>query len=205
MKKFILLFLLIPSLCFAVEPIDFSKSIAMSPAILGGSGGGPAAAGCNPATNEVGNRATELTSQSCAADIAMCFLSAADCSGDLDTAYVYGSAASGNASVKVCVYSSDGGNPGSGDLKIGCSGGIAESGGVGWKSGVMDGGSVIASSSYWVCLFVSTTEAWSAVRNSTGTLWYKATSGAYDTPPANLSSVTNSIAWAPLSLYVTIK
>ena len=39
MKKFILLFLLIPSLCFAVEPIDFSKSIAMSPAILGGSGG----------------------------------------------------------------------------------------------------------------------------------------------------------------------
>ena len=43
MKKFILLFLLIPSLCFAVEPIDFSKSIAMSPAILGGSAGVAAA------------------------------------------------------------------------------------------------------------------------------------------------------------------
>ena len=46
MKKFLLLFLLIPSLCFAVEPIDFSKSIAMSPAILGGSAGAAAADQC---------------------------------------------------------------------------------------------------------------------------------------------------------------
>ena len=52
MKKFILLFLLIPSLCFAVEPIDFSKSIAMSPAMLGLAGGKvAAAAGCGGGTS----------------------------------------------------------------------------------------------------------------------------------------------------------
>ena len=45
MKKFLLLFLLIPSLCFAAEPVDFSKSIAMSPAMLGLAGGKVAAAG----------------------------------------------------------------------------------------------------------------------------------------------------------------
>ena len=60
MKKFILLFLLIPSLCFAVEPIDFSKSIAMSPAILGLAGGKVAASGvaghCDgPTTDGAGN------------------------------------------------------------------------------------------------------------------------------------------------------
>ena len=61
MKKFILLFLLIPSLCFAVEPIDFSKSIAMSPAMLGGSAGAAAGATgfCSGCTQTGSNKLCE--------------------------------------------------------------------------------------------------------------------------------------------------
>jgi len=45
MKKLILVLLLIPSLCFAVEPIDWNKTYALGPAFIGGAGGGVAAAG----------------------------------------------------------------------------------------------------------------------------------------------------------------
>jgi len=70
----------------------------------------------------------------------------------------------------------------------------------------MDGGSVIASSSYWVCLFVS---YHGSVVSGEKLHGYALVSSHVRSirhyPPPNLSSVTNSIAYAPLSLYVTIK
>lgn len=166
-----------------------------------------AAAGCNVSTNEVGFRTQYTNGHATNALGIRCFLATADCSGTLKTAYAYTTDAGGSASVKICIYTEGDADtaPDSSDLKVGCSSAISESGGAGWKSAAMEGGTVTNTTSYWVCMFNSATEGWESVGNDSSDIWY-ASSDYYTSPPANLGSdITNHAAVGPYSIYVTIE
>jgi hypothetical protein len=123
----------------------------------------------------------------------------------MDTAYAR-HADTNESSLKVCIYSDDGdGLTGSGDTKISCSADITSSS-VEFASAAMDEGT-LSGGSYWVCSFIKTdaTNAFALDSNSTyTTLFYKSSTGYYETPPANLGGITGYATSYSHSVYVTV-
>jgi hypothetical protein len=199
MKKllWILLILLIATPAFAGPEIFFAVKKG-------------AASSCNPTTNEIDSQRDTLyaTDYDYVNPMAICYRKTADCSGTLDTAYLYIDEASGTAEVKICVYNGTGtGTPTSANTKIGCSGSIVTGGGIGWKSSPMDGGSTTASASYFVCVFNSSTAGFATRRSGGATPVYSDQSSSYyNSPPANLGSgPATADAGYDINAYITLK
>lgn len=188
---------------WAVEPIN----LALASAILGGAGAGVAAASCSVSTDFVGTKNTASGNAATQAkDMAQCFLATASCSGTLATAYAMHANAD-TANGKMCLYSYDSDAPDAGDEKIGCSGNMASTD-IEWVSAAMDGGTVVSGTSYFICFFVSadSESTWTSDQSDEGSinLYYKASSGYYATPPANLGTGWSSASLARRSWYITI-
>jgi len=146
--------------------------------------------------------------ESLAKNRADCWAVQAPASGTLTAAYV----AHGNtseATAKVCVYSHDGDAPDAGDVKLGCSGAVTSSS-VEWATSNMDGGAVTTGLNYYMCLFVDDGSAntFSVDKSSTNTtIYYKTSSGFYDTPGDTLFNASkgwNNYTAPQRSVYVTI-
>jgi len=168
----------------------------------GGSGGAPA---CNASTDKLGTNDTSGPAPSRSKGSAFCSLFTPSCYGPMGTAYVK-HADTNESSLKVCIYSDDGdGLTGSGDTKISCSADITSSS-VEFASAAMDAGT-LSGGSYWVCSFIKTdaTNAFALDSNSTyTTLFYKSSTGYYETPPANLGGITGYATSYSHSVYVTV-
>lgn len=177
--------------------------------IIGGSPP-PAAEGCNPASNEVGDRTDYSGANVEGIDVNMIytFRTQADCTGTLGDAYIY----HGNttaSSVKVCVYASSAATPQSGDALIRCSSEITGGTSTGWKT-VNDSasGSVTSGSYYWIALIVSgASNAWSLAHNASGTIYYlSCESACYASPPSTMGTGWgNAAGYTPFSAYFTIE
>jgi len=160
--------------------------------------------GCNPASNEVGDRSVESTTEGLNTDMAVCFLTSADCSGTLGVAYAY--QLNYTTTCKVGVYTSDGSSPNANCTKVGVSASISGSEAWDWYTVAGDlGGLVTSSTNYWVCIFVGSTAAWGSKRASGSGAYYKYSSGYYASPPDNLGTGWGAISWSPISMYVEIK
>lgn len=149
--------------------------------------------GCDTATNEVGDRTEHANENNMAQYEYDCMLMQADCSGDLELAYLmhYGTT---SEAMKVCVYTANDGAtdhaPDGSDTKLGCSSGdTLSSAGFTALTGNLTG-SVTDESWRWVCVTCNTAGGCSYYYNgSAGSkkLWYN-TLGNYDTPPDTLST-----------------
>ena len=174
-----------------------------------GSGGSVTLGRSAPLTGvNMGTENLDGVIQDLAKNRADCWAVQSPASGTLTTAYV----AHGNtseATAKVCVYSNDGDAPDAGDAKLGCSGAVTSSS-VEWATSNMDGGSVVQGLNYYMCLFVDndSTNTFSIDKSSTNTtIYYKTSSGLYDTPGATLYNVSagwNTLTAPQRSVYVTI-
>lgn len=174
--------------------------------------GGSAAsapAGCSASTEEVGDRTQEATSQSISTDYAYVFRVQADCSGNLNTAYIYHNDTN-VSSVKIAIYNSTQAalsDEGINATLVEVSSAITTDAATGWKSVAMAGTEpVVAGNWYWIAIFKQLGgNNFITVRNSTATLYYKTTSGYYATPPDPLPAAGwSTAAVAPVSAYVSI-
>jgi len=192
MKRF---YLIIFFLLFSL-----SAQAQMLQAVVGAGG-----AGCNSLVDYVGTNDQSGAPAARAKDSSWCFLFTPTCYGTLKNAYLI-HANTSESTAKVCVYSDNGDSiANSSDLKLGCSSSMTTSI-VEWSSQTMDGGT-LTSGKVWVCLFVASGAAntWSAEKDSkTVTYYYNTSTGHYDTPPANLTSVSNSASGANHTMYVTV-
>jgi len=163
---------------------------------------------CDVATNEVGNRTLESTDQAISADYAYVFRSQADCSGALSAAYIYHDTSGPQCSVKIAVYTSN-----NADISLDTALDLVDNtsnitmDSVDWETGVTTStGYVTQNDWYWIAIFAEEScAATDLKRGSTGTLYYRTTSGYYSSVPSSLSqSGWSSAALAPVSVYVTI-
>lgn len=154
----------------------------------------PAAGGCDPATNEVGNRGEGASTEDFPAGASFCFLATPDCSGTLKQAYFDNCYQIANHFIKIGVYLDDGDNaPDSGDTVVGCSSTITTTAVDEWVTVAETiGGAVSTGSNYWVCVHLESVVSNQRVcRTGTGTGFYKTGTGWYATPPAALDSMTS--------------
>jgi hypothetical protein len=130
----------------------------------------------------------------------------------LEAAYIQNNSTNDSV-LKVCIYNDDGDStPDSGDTLVACSASIATGSTVGEKTGdIADCSAVVNTTNYWLCQLVDDSAAavWNIEHTVTGTGFYVDTglTGAYDSPPANLSPGADT--WTSLNriyeVYVTIK
>jgi len=197
MKKYIALFILL-FFCFG-----FSSPHSGIIARKNASGGG----GCDTATNEVGDRSEESGTVSLNADIVLCYLSSADCTGTLYQAYLYhNNATASNA--KVGIYADDGNStPDENDTSVVVSDSITGGTSTGWKtSSASLGGSVTNGSNYWICTMVESGGNTFVAKSGDGAgAYYILSSGFYASPPANLGGSWDSLSESPISVYVNIE
>jgi len=197
MKKTLIILglILIPLPCWAINA-------AIHGMMSMGSGGG-----CDPASNEVGDRTTYAESGTLNTDEYYAIAHTADCSGELDTAYIK---AWGGANCKVCIYSDNGdGVPNdAGDLKLWCSGvmGSADT----WDSATGDVGIDVTNGvTYWIVTLSggNTVHPYRTTAGSKRLYYGAAQAGDYTNPPANLGNLSSQISAAnrDQSCYVTIK
>lgn len=170
--------------------------------------GCPTGVACNPATDDVGDRAEYATGMNVAENNMKCMPYTASCSGTLGYAYAFHNGTS-NENVKIVVYSdaAAGGAPVIGDTKVGsASAAMASSTDAEWvqSSGKL-GGSVVSGNPYFVCL-ISDSTVWSQRFQSTGasSIWLNELSN-YTTPPANLDGTWAETTTNEVSVYVAIE
>lgn len=138
-------------------------------------GGVPAAGGCDPASEEVGERSVLASSSGFANNAAYCTRASASCSGTLADGYYYNADSSTN-DLRIAIYSDDGDNvPDSGDSLIGDTGSFSTGGVNNWVSASIGSGSVTASSVYWVCVFTPSSTLAYQYSNGTATETYEDT------------------------------
>lgn len=148
-----------------------------------------AAAACNPASNELGERTAITAGTANLADgVVTCILYTPDCYGTFGTGYVYAFTADDDC--KACVYSDDGNEtPGEADLKIGCTAGDSVTGEAWLTLTTKIGGTAASPNKYWLCL-VGGTDGCNHGRLSSGGSYsaYLGSGWTYATPPANLGT-----------------
>lgn len=178
----------------------------------GGGSGSPAAGGCNPASNEVGDRTdySGANLEGMDGDMMYAFRVQADCTGTLGDAYIYHGNTTASA-VKVCVYTSSSTTPQSADAVVRCSGAIAGGTSTGWKTvDESASGSVTSGNYYWITYTVASGNAWSYAHNASGTLYYKSCdSTCYADIPTNMATMgtgwSSAAGYTPGSAYFTIE
>ena len=164
--------------------------------------------GCNPAENEIGIRDVGGTNWSRSDSAAVIFRFQADCSGPLNAANIYHNATE-STNIKIAVYNSTTTSPSTdtGMSLVGYTGAVSSGGSVGWKSGAVPGGNVVAGNYYWVVAVVSGAN-WVLVRDATATTyWYNAIDEKtlYAAFPSTLGqSNWSSEGWTRPSIYVSI-
>lgn len=199
MKRFILICFLIFGFSRPVDAISLIGSCVTS--------------GCNPASNEIGNRDVEANASAQGADSIWMFRLQADCTGDLDQAYFYSTQDATNGILKICIYNSTDTTPvtdSAADSLVECSPEITTTEGVGWESPATfaSGEGVVSGNWYW---FVFLTSSFSATLNSVKanetTIYYDLSAGIYASPPASLNGISfdNEASYGDLSAYATIK
>lgn len=205
MKKliFLLLILSLPLIVSAQTCEDCPKEARLGLAIVGGSN--PPASTCNVATNEIGARDIGSDDTNIYADVMVCNLASADCSGTLATGYLYSIANNGSLA-RVCIYSDDGDSlPGVEDLKLSCTTNLLDDAITTWLSSSMDTAtSVTLGTNYWIC-FASKTANWLPRYGSGGSYQTHACSGCADSPPATLTGTWSNVGSYYTSMYVTIQ
>lgn len=203
------------ALCWAAPPVDKLPSLLTTPAearnisvIVGGSSSGGSS--CNSSANEVGNRNQEATAETFNAGYGWMFRTTADCTGNLDTGYIY----SGNTDAflaKVCVYTSSDTTPQSGDALVGCTTEISGGSPLGLKSAAAAGTyAVTNANNYWIVGFIRNPGAGldlSGVRTNTVSMYYKACDETcYGTIPSTLGTGWSELgSSAPYTIYFTIE
>lgn len=210
MKRLILIFLLIPSLCFGADAAKI-MGVASDPsgtnnvnkvdAITWGTTAGnatkvmgvaaAAAASCNVATNEIGNRTQETNNRTLSAGSIWAQLGTAECTGTLETAYIYYNHDTEGGAVKVCIYSAAGSEATpnhASNVKIGCSGVISTGTSATWLTGSIGSGSVTKDAKYWVVMLAGAAGFYQTVSAGNATMFYDTTDSWYASPPDNLAS-----------------
>src|SRR4030042_727333 len=198
MKKTFLFLVLSLLLCTQAQAAD----IGFLKLHGGGAGGGAA---CEEASNEIGYRSVATTNRPRPTDNIWCNLWTADCTGNLATAYLY-SYSNDGATTTVCVYSDDGDNaPGSGDLKIDCTGhnALEDVPGDGASAAMGTGAAVTSGSKYFIC-WGTDAVIWTAKTDVGQPAWNKALANPSTIMPANLDGTWTETADRKQSNYVTI-
>lgn len=206
MRKLILFLLLLASPAWAGGVI--------SGAVLSGCSTGGGAGGCNPASNEVGDRQDITGDATLAADNMACILYEADCSGTLGVAYARHSGTQED-NVKICVYNSvfqtditSSHKPDNSDTMVSGSSCVTISSSASeWaNSGASKvGGSVTSGVKYLVCMVADTTQWKYYIDTTAGNYAYQNTSSSYTSPPATLTGAWGAYAPRSISFYVTIE
>jgi len=182
MKKtiaFVLLILLSTGVCSAGSVQDKLKAVV--------SAGG--AAGCDPATQEIGDRTSRASAITTPGQQATCWIFTPECSGPLNTAYIQHRGTS-NQSIKVALYSSAGSTSdpnNSSNVYLDKSGVISSSADELASSAMVVKYEVSSTTQYWLCTFSQT--GFDRYYGATGVNEFVgdgACSDCQTTPPANL-------------------
>jgi hypothetical protein len=211
MKIFWILFLLFPLFCYSAEVASINGVADTAIASISGVTGTSIASicgvdyddgdsACNPATNEVGDRAEYTGAVNGGNDDARCLLAAAECSGTLGYGYAWHEAGSGTDNAKICVYLA------STRALVACSGTISSSADGAWvETPGKLGGSVTASTNYYVCV-VSDESIWTHGMYTSGDATVETVlEVGYDSPVDPLPAADSTDTSANLSAYVEIE
>lgn len=192
MKRFAILILI--ALCIAASPAGAGTTTLL----CGGAKG--SASSCNPATEEVGDRAEWTGAVNGGNDDAKCLLAAASCSGTLGYGYAWHEAGSGTDYARVCVYLA------STRALVACSGAISSSADGEWvQTPGKLGGSVTASTNYYVCV-VSDESIWTHGMYTSGDATVETVlEVGYDSPVDPLPAANSTDTSANLSAYVEVE
>lgn len=173
------------------------------------------AIGCNPATNQIGDRTTTYTASiNSSQDDAICVYAIANCSGTLGYAYVVHYGVSDPAdNAEISVYQDNGATAttpdSTDDILSGMTARQISSGTDGEvvQTAAKLGGSVVNGQGYFICIGGDST-VWATEYESTGTTRRFSFTGnqfPYGTPPANLSTADASDTTASVAVYVEIE
>ena len=162
--------------------------------------GGQSVGVCNPANDEVGDRAEWTGPVNGSNDDAKCLLATASCSGTLGYGYAWHEAGSGTDSAKICVYVA------STRALVACSGAISSSADGEWvQTPGKLGGSVTASTNYYVCV-VSDESIWTHGMYTSGDATVETVlEVGYDSPLETLPAASSTDTSANLSAYVEVE
>lgn len=163
-------------------------------------GTGGSVSGCNPATQEVGDRSEWTGAVNGTNDDARCLLAAAECSGTLGYGYAWHEAGSGTDYAKICVYLA------STRALVACSGAISSSADGEWvETPGKLGGSVTAATNYYVCV-VSHSSIWTHGMYTSGDSTVdNVLEVGYDSPLETLPAADSTDTSARMSVYVEIE
>ena len=166
---------------------------------------GGTVAGCTASTpgndnDEIGHITVGASSTTLSSQRMYAWLYAADCTGDLGTAYVYASSSSAS-DTKIVVYSTtdtDTESPPTNGTRIGYTGGITMGTVAGWVSGAMSSGSVVAGTKYWLAIDLDANSNTTLFHDSSGISRHYVVLGGdnsdYTTPPATIPLAGGCIA-----------
>ena len=163
-------------------------------------GGSAAAAGCTASTpgndnSEIGYITVGSSSAATLIDRMYCYLYPADCSGSLGTGYVYGSHATAGYG-KISAFSTtdtvDTDPPTNGTL-IGGTAELSFDSTPAYKSGALSGGTVIATTNYWMCFQTKNGSAPTLVYDAGKTRHSLNVTGQYTTLPTSLPVVADCV------------
>lgn len=173
-----------------------------------------AVAGCNPASNEVGDRNDSgdyNVTNNAAENQIRCLLYVADCTGTANTAMLYREDASDTDNCKMGLCDSADGNtdhsPATHDANcVWTSGNTYTSPTTGWQALTGDlGKSVTSGNYYWVCIIGGAGDCRFRYNQASGTRGHWGATGfTYSSPPANLNGTWTNVASRDRSAYVEI-
>ena len=163
-------------------------------------GTGGSVSGCNPASEDVGDRAEWTGAVNGTNDDAKCLLAAASCSGTLGYGYAWHEAGSGTDNAKICVYLA------STRALVACSGTISSSADGAWvETPGKLGSSVTAATNYYVCV-VSDESIWTHGMYTSGSATVEnVLEVGYDSPVDPLPAADSTDTSSNLSVYVVIE
>ena len=218
MKKLILLILLIPGLCLGAEAVKTVAGVADSSVktvtgktsadikTLCGVGYNDGDAGCDTATNEVGDR-TEYTgtSYAIASHGLWCWPYTADCTGNVAAAYLY-HRGTGAQTAWVGLYSKTDTAPAAADALLSSnSTQISSSTDKEWGTQAVGSYAVSSGTTYWVCVLPSSLSGGWDVYSGTGNSDRYLKDIGQNTLPDNLSTgFTGPADDRMTSVYITI-
>lgn len=165
-----------------------------------------AVAGCNPASDDVGDRTIYTGTNVIAANEMDCILYQASCTGTANTAIV-DKHATDSDQVKICLYTAQhtsSHTPDAGDTLLGCtSGDTTTTEGSNTLTGDI-GQAVTKDAYYWVCVLAGT-GGFNLHYNSGGAVdMYYNTSSNYSSPPGTLTGSWTLATTTDFSAYVEI-
>lgn len=173
-------------------------------------GGTVAASGCNPATDEIGYRASDpasMTLQFVDLTYMRGNLWTPECSGPLNTAYAWNDSGTSGRVVKILVYENNGTDADkldTGDTLRDYTGEISADAAEEWFSGAMTNNyNVSTANKYWVVMISD--QMWGYVYESGANCCYAAIDqDDYDTPPTNPPVTQAGYNDRKVAVYVTI-